>query len=237
MSFDNTLERDFPGALLESHFVAMTTSMLSPHGFEANNTLACVGVCRDEMCRSFENEICKTWGESMSMAGLGAMLFLGKTGMQAAQSHAPVAAGRARYLYFVFPHIGISPGGDIGVCPRPGLTKLSPVCGALSAYRAALHAGNMSTELSDDDLEQSLLRRRMNATPVASDPSPSLLSITRQAQATILEDLEKLLAATVTTDQADYAVFSGIQIHSGSTAYVQVNRQYAMISGQRLELG
>ena len=45
--FRNTMDRHFPGALLQDDFVLQTAAHLSGLGFSSDNTLAGVAVCRD----------------------------------------------------------------------------------------------------------------------------------------------------------------------------------------------
>lgn len=42
------------------------------------------------------------------------MLFLGVTGMKAAISHSPLENDRKKFLFFAFPHIGLSDSGQFG---------------------------------------------------------------------------------------------------------------------------
>ena len=56
MSFEDLVQRHFAGSLPEKHFVRRAAvTLIQQHGFTPTNTLACVGVCRDELCRSLFN--------------------------------------------------------------------------------------------------------------------------------------------------------------------------------------
>jgi Limiting CO2-inducible proteins B/C beta carbonyic anhydrases len=69
------------------------------------------------------------WGPSFDLSSLAAMIFLGRSGMQAAAHHAPADAGRRRFVVFVLPHLGIDADGRVGRVQREGQRVASPACG------------------------------------------------------------------------------------------------------------
>jgi hypothetical protein len=220
----------------ETDFVQRTQVALELHGFAAHNTIACVGVCRDELCHTFVDEINVAWGEAFNFSSLAGMLFLGRTGFGAAHDHAPVDGGRERYLYAAMPHIGIGPGGELGVCHRPGRPGPSSACGALVAFLGELERGHVDTEMDPDDVEQGLLKARL-VSRLHPGTTPSLLELTHVAREAILADLERLIGLTVETAKADYAVLSGVQIHGpDENSYVWPATLYAVVGGERCEL-
>ncbi len=79
MSLRQTLATHVPQARPQESFLRAVHSHLVPLGFEAANTIACVGVCRDEITRSFVDGVQRTWGEAFNFSSLGGLLFLGKT--------------------------------------------------------------------------------------------------------------------------------------------------------------
>ena len=107
MNFQRALDAYFPNAISEAVFVSSSYDSLELQGFNNANTIACVGVCRDEITNSLLEKLQKVWGEAFNFSSLGGMLFLGKTGFTAAQHHAPVDGGRERYVYFALAHIAI----------------------------------------------------------------------------------------------------------------------------------
>ena len=161
MNFRQTLDAHFPKVFPEADFVESSYASLYLHGFSDKNTIACVGVCRDEITRSLLDKIQKVWGEAFNFSSLGGMLFLGKTGVLAAHNHAPIVGGRERYVYFAMPHIAIDQYGAIGVCYRSGRPGSSGACGALIAFRQEMLDGDLSLEFDLDDIEQSLLKHRL----------------------------------------------------------------------------
>ncbi len=94
MDFDQALNVHFPRALPEGDFLQRSYDALQGHGFSDKNSIACVSVCRDEITRSLVDGIQKIWGEAFNFSSLGGMLFLGKTGFNAAHRHAPLYQGR-----------------------------------------------------------------------------------------------------------------------------------------------
>lgn len=242
-NFTNALNTHFPNALPEADYIAQTHQILAQHGFSADNTIACVGLCRDEITRSLLDIVQATWGEAFNFSSLGGMIFLGKTGFGAAHNHAPIVDGRERYLYITMPHIAISESGEIGACIRPGRAKPSGACGALMAFEQELNSGALSENmpLDMDDVEQSLLKQRMfevisnqpsgsgqqpptprdmNMPPTTEyrPPNTDLVTITKLARTRALTDLRHTINQTVDPSTCDYAILSGIQIHGPNNA-------------------
>ncbi|MFQ5651249.1 MAG: hypothetical protein ACE5IY_15025 [bacterium] len=236
MNFRQALDAHFPGTISEADFVRSSYDALNVHGFNEENTIACVGVCRDEMTRSLVDSIQKTWGEAFNFSSLGGMLFLGKTGFFAAHHHAPVDGGRERYAYFAMAHIAIDEAGRIGVCHRPGRPGSSGACGALIAFRQEMLDGRLNLALDLDDIEQSLLKHRLFR-KIRYGDLPDLVALTKIAYEVILEDLGHLVELTVDTAVSDYALLCGIQIHGpDKQLVVWPGAMYVVINGQRDEL-
>jgi hypothetical protein len=236
MNFRQTLDAHFPDTIPEADFVRSSYASLYLHGFSDENTIACVGVCRDEITRSLLDQIQNVWGEAFNFSSLGGMLFLGKTGFLAAHHHAPVDGGRERYVYFAMAHIAIDEDGAIGICYRPGRPDPSGACGALIAFRQEMLDGDLSLELDLDDIEQSLLKHRLFR-KISYGDLPDLMTLTKIAYRVILEDLEHLVELTLDTSVSDYAILSGIQIHGPNREqYTWPGVMYVVINGQREEM-
>ena len=231
-AFFSALDLFFPGALREGVFVKDSFSVLSQQGFSPQNAIACVSVCRDELTASLVGTIQNTWGEAFNFSSLAGMLFLGKTGFKAAHSHAPVFDQKERYIYYAMPHIAISAEGVVGVCNRPGLPAPSNACGALIGFQNDLAAGRIDTNLQMDDLEQSLIKRKL-ADRFESRQESDLVSITRAAYQVIFEDLEHMIELTVDVQKSDYAVITGILIHGPQNNYIFPGAAYSVIDGVR----
>ncbi|MDH5676021.1 MAG: hypothetical protein OEZ06_28120 [Myxococcales bacterium] len=233
MDFKTRLSETFPGALEAADYLRLTTDALAPLGFTAENTIGCVGLCRDELCRPLADDVHDAWGEAFNFSSLGGMLLLGRTGFGAAHAHSPIFEGRERYVYYCMPHIGIGPGGEIGQCERPGREAPSKACGALAALCAEIDGGCLKFGRDPDDLEQSLLRERLLRV-LEWGHTPDLLEVTHAARRAIQADLERAIELTVDTDRADYAAFTGIQIHGpGARTLVHAGPSWAAVGGER----
>lgn len=236
MSFQKILDKYFPNAKTTSEFIADSYKKLGQSGFNARNTIACAGGCRDELTRAFRIDIQEKWGEAFDFSGLGGMIFLGKTGFIAAHQHSPIVDGKERYVYFVMPHIGIGEDGEIGQCKRPGRPGTSGACGALMAFRQELTEGKLDLQLRADDLEQSLLKQRL-IQKIPYGNVPDLIELTKLAHDAIREDLEAMIAKTVDQEKVDYAIFSGIHIHSPFTEdYIWPGIFYTSIEGRKSDI-
>lgn len=232
------ISREFPGAIHTTRFVARTKDLLAPHGFNADNTIACAGLCRDELARSLVAQIDATWGEAFNFSSLAGMLTLGRTGFAAARSHAPRVGGRERFLFVAMPHIGVDGDGALGRVQRPGQDAPTPACGALVALANELRDGPVRMDLDPDDIEQSLLRRRLQPMlgSVKLDPQRhEIAELTRIARTAILADLERLIAGADMRD-VDYAVFSGVQIHTPDGELVWPGDAYVVTNAHRTDL-
>lgn len=236
MSFQQILTQFFPNALLAQDYVARTYQELLLFGFNASNSIACVGVCRDEITRPLVDEIQTAWGEAFNFSGLGGMLFLGKTGFLAAKHHSPRHEGRERYVYFAFAHVAIGPNGEYGLCYRSKQSEPSTACGALVAFRKELVGGCLKLDLDPDDIEHSLLKQRLFH-KIRYGDVPDLISLTRLAHLAITEDLERMIGLTVDSANSDYAVFTGIQVHGPqNTNYIWTGAHYAVVNTELIPI-
>jgi Limiting CO2-inducible proteins B/C beta carbonyic anhydrases len=236
MSWETSMAREFPGAILQDRFVARSYEALRKHGFRAENTIAFACVCRDEITAPLVNEIENTWGEVFTFSSLGGIPILGKTGFLAAQQHAPIEDGRERYVYYAFPHIAIGAQGEFGVYYRPGRQHASHACGALVAFHHELASRSIELAPDLDDIEQSVVKRLLLG-KIRYGDVPDLLSLTKIAHGVILEVLERMIQLTVDPTRSDYGLFTGIQIHTPEGRhFVWPGAAYAVMSGSRLSL-
>jgi hypothetical protein len=234
-SFRDSLEARFSGAMDETSFVRWSHQAICAHGFDSENTIACVGVCRDELCRSLVWAVRDDWGEAFNFSGLGGLLTLGTSGFTAAHYHAPIVGGRERYVYIVMPHIGISNEGIYGECLRAGRHGSSAACGALTAIREELLAGGLDLSIDHRNIEYSMLKQHL--APRLSEAVPDMASLTLTMSELIFEELESLIDATVDLEKADYAVLTGVQIHRPIRGnMVWVDKKYVCVRGQRHQL-
>jgi len=229
----------WPGALPEQKFIAITKKQLSPLGFNSDNTIPCVSLCRDELTSPLFDIIDRTWRTSevvsnsntFLMSSLSAMLFLGDTGIHAATDHAPRDEnGIERFVFYAFPHIGYNEKGEVGKLKRFGIPQDSACCGALIGFQKELKHGFLKVETNLHDIEQSLLKQRLLKNIDLNEGVPSLVALTNIAYQTILADLEGLIDRNLKTNPryAEYAIFTGVQIHAPTGNFLWPGEAYAV---------
>lgn len=226
------LRTTFPSAIPATGFVRATRELLAPHGFHAANTLPLIATCRDELAVTITARLYDTWGAGFSMAGLGGMIVLGRTGILAASGHAPVEDNVRRFIVVALPHIGLDSHGVIGNVERPGVPGVSHTCGALMALHDELRGDNAPTGdypfLDLADPEQSMLRDRIPPF-LPEGPLPDLAGLTRIARDVITADTHKVINVLREGQSrpTHVAVFTGIHINGpGGTEYVEPGACY-----------
>jgi hypothetical protein len=237
MSFRETVDQHFPGSIPQEVFVRRAAvTLIQDHDFSPTNSLACAGVCRDELCRSLTDEIGAMWGDLFDFSSLAGMLTLGRTGFAAARAHAPVENGRARYLFLLFTHIGIGPRGEQGVVERPGRPGLTRACGALASVVEGFRHRQRRHRLDWRDPELSLLRMRLAQEEGLSE-SPDLIELTKAVHRATVGDLHTLMAEEFDRQTEDFAVVAGVQIHGpGGISLLWPGTTYVVVEGRRSEI-
>ena len=157
-----------------------------------------------------------------------------KRGMGAASHHAPDIHDRERFVIYAMTHIGFGPEGEVGGCVRPGMEHLNGACGALIAYTGQLVENSVESKVFTDDGEFGLLTHRM--AKVAPTDSPDLIGVTNAALSAIKQDIDRLSSTVLDTEKADYAVFTGTQIHLPDGNYVQASDSWVVLNGQRQDI-
>eukprot|EP00271_Cylindrocystis_brebissonii_P012106 TRINITY_DN301_c0_g2_i1.p1 TRINITY_DN301_c0_g2~~TRINITY_DN301_c0_g2_i1.p1 ORF type:complete len:398 (-),score=56.05 TRINITY_DN301_c0_g2_i1:629-1822(-) len=247
-----TISHYFPNAMQDESFVRATAQELFNLGFSRDNCIALVSTCRDEVCRPLAAFIDVQFGMSFNIAGLGGLINCGKTGLKAAMSHSPEfpcdvdGKPRERYVFFAFPHVSIGETGEVGSLLRRGRGKPSSACGALIAIKNL--AKDKTLVEDEEDLEFLQLKKKVLSKPICAESGPagpSLVDVTKACLQVMTEDLESLIAKTVDPATSDYAVITGVQIHSGhqlpgepfrlerTVDYVAPGIMYAVIRGER----
>lgn len=209
-AFDEAVDKHFPGALDVADFLAEVRRQVEPLGFTTERTLTLVSICRDELTTDFFDAVEADWGSSFTLAGLGGVPALGRTGWQAALSHVPDSAGRGAMLVFGCPHIGIESDGSIGSTIRSGQTRPTATCGALNAILQQSIEGTLPSEIDFDDFEATRLALRLVDPQL---PPPTLVDLTLAALDAIEVDLWRALDDAAVWRDHDVAVWCGVQIH------------------------
>lgn len=224
------IEKYFAVTYTELNFVRTTNSVLQTLGFTKDNSIAIVGICRDEISQTFAQIINDHWGLAFNMSGLGAMFIGGKMALTAAIHHAPENFDKSRYIIYAFPHIAIGSNGELGLCNRKGI-KTSSACGALVSLHKEMTNKKLIYLFEKDDIEMSILKQKMLLhTPYGE--VPDLLAFTKIALKVIQKDIEEAISQLVDTNKADYALLTGIQIHGpDGINYISPDSCYSVING------
>ena len=90
----------------EVEFLARCSKILAANGFNRENTIVGVCVCRKDPACFLVNEIRKIWRTVYDFSSLAGMPFAGKTGFMKMRKYAPNEQNDTRFLYMAFPHIG-----------------------------------------------------------------------------------------------------------------------------------
>ena len=232
MGFEIVLKKYFKKVYTEADFVEKTYKMLNKSGFNADNTIAAVDVCRDEISQPLVALIREHWGEAFNLCSLAAMFFAGKTALKAAMHHAPVVRGKERYVFYALPHIAIGAKGQLGVCKRVGRTEISNACGALNVFLGELKSKKPNLAMDSEDVELSLIKTRL-LREIPYGHIPNLMELTKTTLKTIKEDFESALGSIVNTKHSDYAFITGIQIHGPEGNYIWPSVTYAVVNGRK----
>ncbi len=235
MGFEAILKKHFDKVFTEIDFIKKTYAALKELGFNDDNTIAATCICRDEISQTLRSIIKHMWGEAFNLSSLAGMFFAGKTGLAAAMHHAPIVAGKERYVFYALPHVAIDADGKLGVCRREGREAESTACGALNAFQKEMAGGKLNLTMDNEDVEQSLIRMRL-LREIPYGNVPDLLELTKITQTAIQTDLENTLKKVVDTNKSDYAVITGIQVHGPETNYVWPAECYAIVTNKKVEL-
>lgn len=235
MAPDHVIKQYFNVFFTEQDFIQKTYAALEKFGFNAENALASVCVCRDEISQTLLTHVKHKWGEAFNFSSLAGMFTAGKTGLKAAVHHAPRVDSRERYVFYVIPHIAIDEGGKTGFCKRKGIKEDSSACGALCLFLDELYTGTLHIKIDEEDIEESLLKRRLIKEITYGD-IPSLLELTRITRKVIQEDLEHAIEKVVDTSKSDYAMLTGIMVHALEANYVAPAESYVVINAKKQSL-
>lgn len=254
------VQRHFPGALGLYDFVDRVEIALFPFGFDGDTSIAMVNTCRDEITASLKHALDGVFGSSFNVNGLGGVLTCGTTGVAAGLSHAPVceASGRERYVFFSFPHSAVDSHGRVGTVSRPGRPGRSAACGALVAALRQIRESGIEAaarppgEHDHLDPEHSIMKQRLarrlrleGVRSRAQLEALTLAELTEVAERAFTADLEELVALTVDPAKADYAVVTGVHVHSWGDRYeddtpnlelVAPRSAYCVVRGERTDI-
>jgi len=235
MSKANRRARDeyIQGSLGVPAFARDTLKFLEPHGFNKDNTLVIVSVCRDEVMKFVHDRLRWNWGATYDIGGLGGLIAAGKTGFTNALMHAPTGFPKLRYVIVGLTNIGFGENGEPGQCIRPGINYNAGANGALIAYQNELISGQVNLKISIDDYEYDILKNRLSQR--MPNGKTDLITITQTALAAIEHDINQLTAQLIDASKCDYAVFTATQLHFPTMQLIKRSQSYAVIDQKRVE--
>ena len=146
------------------------------YGMVKDKTIAAVSVCPDELNNQVINKIEDSFGYYFRLGGLSGYPFSGETGFDAFGDHIPDKG--AAFIFFG-PHTGVGP-RRLGFVHRHGQARDTLSCGsAIGAYNSLLKGADADL-FSDDDFQQSFVRRmlskKLDKITVFS-PEPAIMEI------------------------------------------------------------
>ena len=209
--FHKALHLHFPGALPLGKYMSRTTKALARYGFEDENTMGMIAICRDEQTDPLHEAVVRYWGKTFNCCSLAGFVTMGKTGLAAATAHTPIQNGLRRFVFCAMPHIAISRNGEVGLIYREGINLPSHACGALETIVAELAAGHLNLETDMQDIEQTIVRQKI-LSQIRYGDRVDLVDLTKLAAKIIATDVSNLLSQ-LDTSIFHYAVIHGIQIH------------------------
>jgi len=210
--FFKTLYENFPGALELKDFVKKTAkAMKERYGFNTDNTMGMVSICRDEITDPLHEEVIKHWGKTFNCSGLAGFVFMGKTGLAASTGHTPMVYDFRRFIFYAMPHIAIGENGNVGSVHRKGMRTESHACGALGLIVKELECGHINLITDMQDVEQSFIRQKILSN-LHYGTQVNLVDITKLACKIINDDVEHLLGR-LDINVFRYSIVSGVQIH------------------------
>lgn len=143
-----SVQQLYPQAVPVERFLDACSRVLEKEGFTADNTLALISQCRDELCAPLHAGIGARWGSCFNIGSLAGMV-CGRTAFQAGLTHSPDGNGVERYVFFAGPHIGLA--HTVGAAYRIGRQRPSGACGALLGVLTELEeTGGLDTDNGDD---------------------------------------------------------------------------------------
>jgi len=221
----------FMNAMPMANFVEESKRILNDFGFNRDNSLAVVGLARDEVARPLLHALCKEWGDPYVTHSLGAQCNIGITGIKQCVSNAPEVqsnGGRKRLVIFTGPNIAVNQDSEVGFLYRERKSGVTNTNNELHEIMKSFKRGGLSVSSSAssldlagkvdmEDLEMSLLSAKLckqigsNSMGFLNDLN--LTNMTKLAAQSAREDFENLIYNSLDLNKVDVAVVSCIQIH------------------------
>lgn len=224
------LNRIFTKYFLEEDFIRLSFEKLREHGFNRENTITGVCLCRDEICQSVLFHLREYWGEIFNFASFAGFYKLDKIGIEVFFSHAPQEENK-KCLFYVFTHIGIYEEDKIGFCSRKGIEE-STACGALILLHQEMSTGLSTTKGINSEIDA--IRNRLEGQ--ISNKIPSLLELTKLTLMVSCEDIEEIMENYVQKNKISYGLISGIQVHHKGFNYIVSENAFLSLNNQKINI-
>ncbi len=229
------LAKVFPVTVPDTEYLTQMAAQLNGLGFSKENTLPCVGICRDEITTPFAGKVSEIWGDHFDFGGLGGLMIAGKTGFGAASHHAPTTFDKQRFLFISMAHVGITAEFEVGKFKRCGQDHQDNACGALVAFTGELNSGKVDENVYGNDVEMGFLKRRLLKI-LPAGKQYDLLQVTQAAHDAAKADIEAFAAEALDPKTTDWALFTGIQLHMPQGEFIAPRSGSAMIDGKMQDL-
>ena len=258
------VQSQFPNAMPLSVFMEEIKRCLAQFGFHGHNSLAVVGLTRDEAARPLLNAISEVYGEPYVTHSLGAMCNVGREGMRQILGHAPKAVSnmRTKIIIFTAPNVACNQDGDTGIFYRPNLPEATVTSWELSTFVKQFRRGTFnlhksqrigfepgdeidSDMLDPDDIEMSVLNMKLSNQLIRDGGmnDTTLTGVTKAAARAALHDYERMIDKFVDLEHCDVAVVSCVQVHGqyqdmGAADYLKYETEFvALREGYVLDKG
>lgn len=225
------LDKIFNKYLREDDFIRLSSEKLKKYGFNHENTIAGVCLCRDELCQSVLCKIEEHWGKIFNFSSFAGVYTSGEIGIEVFISHAPDTGKDRRCIFFVFSHIGVDEKGNLGFCQRKGMEN-SSACGALILFHNELL--NSNKKIQAENPEFTLLKQKLSKK--ISGKTPDILELTQLALSVTCEDIENTMEEFVQSERIIYAIISGIQVHYLDKNYIVPKNSFVIMNNEKIIL-
>lgn len=226
-----TLDKFFDKYIYEDDFIKISAEKLKKYGFNYNNTIAGVCLCRDEICQSALLKIKNFWGDAFNFSSFAGIYTSGEIGIKVFMSHAPDVGEDKKYVFYLFTHIGLDEEGNVGTCKRKGLDK-STACGALILFLNEL--SNFDKKEKEENPELILIKQKLRKE--IYNKIPDLIELTKIALRISSTDIEQTMENFIKSEKIIYAIISGIQVHYLGKNYIVPMDSFIYMNDKKIDL-
>ncbi len=228
------VQKVYPLAMPMDVFVEEATRVLADMGFNASNSLAVVGLTRDEVTRPLLHAVTRAMGEPYVTHSLGGQFNVGKEGIKQMLNRAPqkTSGARPKLVFITGPNLAVNQDGDTGIMYRKNRPEPVDTNSELLEFVRKFKTGTFNLhrnprsgfEVGDDldlemltaeDLELTVLHQKLSRQMIRDGGmnNTDLASVARVAARSALHDIEGAVGRYVNLSKVDVAVVSLVQVH------------------------